>query len=323
MPKNYYPDSNRFPKIELALVERVLIYVAHLLYEDEYNSDPQLALKRLVLSDVESGQDVMIGDSIEEFKNTQGQFPFTAYALSESIERTDLLNHTAKGGFIFCKEAHNYVRSFPMELEIPMFTFFNTGEDYFQARSLLHRENVGLTRLRVPIQINGVDTDFPIDIEQAIGKGAYAASFEEYLRVNRIWDIRHDITVLFHDFMIDDQVISLVDNMVMTLAGKISTLPDLPRILEVVPADKSIDVPVDVSVQIRFSKPINESSVDISLKPEALFYRSWSSDSTMLTLTNLSNFKPNTVYEVVIAEGAFDAFGLHLSENFHFTFTTE
>ena len=333
MAKHFYPDNIKFPKMELALVQRVLIYIAQVLYEEEYNADPQAALARLVLSDVDAGEDVMVGDSVEKFKTTSGKFPFTAYAFNESTERSDMLSQTAKGGIFFCPEADNYIRSFPMELEIPMFSFFTTGQDYFQARSLLHRENVGLTRLRVPIIINGVDTSFPIDISYDISKGSYASSFEEYLRVNRIWNIRHDVTVLFHDFMIDSDMITLVDNMVMTLAsqddegqpvnGETPTIPELPVVIAASPTDGEQNVSVSSNIEIHFSKPMNESSVFVSVHPFISTDKEWNANSTILTLKPISPLSNLTTYQFVLGSSASDGFGLHLTEDFIFSFTTE
>lgn len=135
MAKRYYFDLPECPSMVLALAERLITYVVDITYKAEFLIDPQTAINRVILSDIDAGEGISVGDSVDRFRRTDAKFPFTAYNINDKDLLTDMMSHSAKSGAEFVEEVESFVRTWPMELEFPMVSFFSRADDFEIART--------------------------------------------------------------------------------------------------------------------------------------------------------------------------------------------
>ncbi len=74
-----------------------------------------------------------------------------------------------------------------------------------------------------------------------------------------------------------------------------------PAIIETIPKDGETNVPLDQSIIVYFSAPMNTATVTISIVPIIVFSGTWTNGDTILTLTHAMLFSKCTVYTVTIA----------------------
>lgn len=198
--KTYYNLSDtKYPRQVLEIIERIRYYILDILYSSEpFDS----AKKRFVLANISAGSGEVIHEAIEQFQASSMFFPFTAYAIEGEIDLIEEKSTKPVLAKTYSDTHDCFMSTFPVSFEIPMISFFNTPEDYFRARHILNRERASLLRLQVPISINGVNTNFPIDITIDITKGEFAGEFEEHLRVSNIFDINHIFRIKYYHIIV-------------------------------------------------------------------------------------------------------------------------
>lgn len=337
MSLSYYQESENFPKILKAASERVLIYTVRTLYPNEANSSLINTLKnRIVLANIEAGNDVVIGDAIDNFKKTNLDYPWTAYNVKDSDYNEEEFNHAAKAGFTYCSDVGKYVSTWPKFGQMSLITFFSKADDHQRARTILDNQSVSLTRLTFPILINGVEYFVPIDIGFEISNGSYATQFEEYLRVNRIWDLVHNIEIKYYDFYLEDVTVGLVDNMVLRIGDtddKGNALPNTdvitadsaPEVISTSPEDESINVSIDATIKVTFINKMDEDSVldAFSTIPVISGEMLWNDEGTEFNFIPNEQLDPETLYTITISTTAVNAIQHKpLPQDYVFDFTT-
>lgn len=95
-----------------------------------------------------------------------------------------------------------------------------------------------------------------------------------------------------------------------------------PGVSSVGPAGDSVDVPVDSSVIIIFTKAMDKTTVgnSLSISPGFEYYISWSGNTFTLHPYSLEY---STTYTITVGTGAADSEGNHLESPYSFSFTTE
>jgi len=190
--ERYYKElKEHYPYATLSMVERVKIYIAKMLYPDE---KLQVALdKRILLGNFDDDPNA-IKKSIDAFKKTNGQFPFTVYSIGEN-EPYEWKTNLQKNGNYYSEELEAYINFVPVMFTIPMVTFYTTPFDYWRARTVLDYNNSTLTRLNVPVIINDILTAFTIDLTFTMEKGALAFDIEQQFSYGKLYPIVHTIMV--------------------------------------------------------------------------------------------------------------------------------
>ena len=235
-----------------------------------------------------------------------------------------------------------------------MVTFFNKADDMQRAMTQLKFANATLTRLDVPITINqiqqefhpelpdlAIDTTFPVDLDITISKGQFAYEFQQYLTENKIFDVKHDIKVKYHDFSLSeylgDQTIQQMilkleqtteDTSLSLINQYIITLPGLPYVTSINPSS-STSVPVTTnSISITFSNPMNEQKTVAGIKiapviPSGVSDIEWTLDSTVLTYHLYGDLQGNQNYTLSFPRKSIvDMYGNHPENDYTATFST-
>lgn len=269
------------PPIVEAIVRRMNIYIAEVLYKDLYASDTQAALDKILISDVEAGGSTSLGDAIDYFNSINHLYPFTAYNVTDPNPIFDN-RHTvaAANGSIYCDELGAKIKTYPSEFNISFTTFYNSALDYQTGLTIIGGEEATLTRLYAPIYLGTTETLIPFDVNIEIAKGSYAYQFEEYLNMNKIWDLVHNIRISFFELFLDTDNIFQVDDMVFSLGDSSFaidgdfvnsvSLPDAPIVVEgsTVPVDGQTEVVVGTQIELAFSEVMIFDTLDYSILPD-------------------------------------------------------
>lgn len=349
MSIRYFADTDRFPPIAKAAVTRLLIYISQTLYPAEYEKDPDIAFKRIILSDRTSGSSEFdISQAIQSFQQFSDNMPFTAYGIDENPVG-DLKNWTSHSGLSYFDDIGRQAGAIHSIISLPCTTFFNKADDYWEALSRLRHATSTLVRLDTPISINKVaqelhpaddyqvDITFPIEITAEISKGEYAFAFKKYLTTNKIWDLVINFKISYFDFAFGKYIKdTTVTEMVLTLWQQkgdntpvnpyIILAPDPLEIISTVPVNESINIPVDVSpIQIIFNNGMKEdfTSNMITFFPHIEYDSIWSSDSKTISFILRSNLEYDTVYTISIPLEIQDRFTHNMESDINITFTTE
>ena len=82
------------------------------------------------------------------------------------------------------------------------------------------------------------------------------------------------------------------------------------------------DVPLDVGYQVKFTKPMNEASVQnaLTITPQVAVKYQWDATAQVLTLVPDPHWQPHTTYTVDVAPAASDQEGLGLAAEIHTSF---
>lgn len=332
MPENYYSPTNTYPPVVYAVVERIKLYTCSMLYPDETYAASK---NRFILANFESGQELAVRKTIETFKTSQGRFPFTAYNVGEMTPVEDKRSHWQKNHKFYDKYLNCYISSQPTIIEIPMMSFFTSAYDYMRCRTLLADSNANLTRLITPITVNDILTSFTIDVNFEIAKFSLAFEFEEFLRVGRIFDIQHTMSIYFHNLVVDGNLYP-VEDIEFSLAtlseidrslspdvhrGLISTTPE---ITSTAPTEGETDIDRDNPVVINFSEPMLEYTVESSISTVPFISADliWNSSGTILVIDPVAQLSSGTLYSIVIDTGALSVRQKPLEEDFTLNFTT-
>ena len=345
MPVNYYTSDEKYMYVQKIVMDVVKVFVIKLLYPDENYSDAE---KRFLLANFDSGDEVAVRKSIETFKTSQGKFPFTAYNIGEEEEIDDTLDGSsiAQSGQYFSPIYNCYLKSVPGILTVPMISFFTTPHDYFQARSRIYDTTSTVSRVFCPFTLNGVAGSFPIDIKIPVQKGSLAFAFTEFLRLGKIYNLQHDMSVYFHYYMINTANIhtnyiapriSPVDEILLSLfdystgiykdspvLDGVAVVPPTPVVTTTSPTEAEDDFDVSSPIIINFNVAMNESSVEAAIDLTPFFGANyfWNSASTQLIIDPANDLTHATQYTITINTNAKAASTANLTDDFVLTFTT-
>lgn len=334
----FYQNLDNYPPVVRSAVKRCLIFVAQILYKEEFEIDPNLAQRRVVISD-KVGPEFDISLAIEAFQQFSANMPFTAYNI-EAIEDGEIKNWSALSANNYFADVGRYGGAIQQTLTLNFTSFFNRADDYWQAISRLKHGTSVLTRLYVPITLNdvaqstrpgttyAVDSQYPLDLIPEISQGEYAFKFKTYLQENKIYDISHKFKLSFYDFGFSDYMADLsVTDMVFRLFQQhqngsstlLETLGfhDAPIVTSTTPADGALGVNFDIpQIVINFNNPMMELDTQdkIMFTPPIFDYDAiWSSDSKTLTYyiydSPYTTLQPNTDYTIDIPNTIVDVYG--------------
>jgi len=356
--QNYYDHPNKnIPNVVESHVESLIIYVSAILFPTEFIQDPQKAYNRILVSDVNAGSNVNLGDAIEWFRSMSDYFPFVAYAPLGFQLPNDYGNIASTAiGLIYIEELNAYVRAYPTTLEVQFVAFFSDSLDHRRAMTLLGAESSKLTRLYTPMLIDNVEVEFPITLTFQFDKGDLTSEFETYLSQGRIWNIPFTITVRYYEYIFDElllpgdssvydnttvirkpPVVSKVDDIIIRLYNQITSNRqesilvkefspvETPTIVSTSPSKDSINVPLNSEISIQFSKSIQPSTVSsIKIEPytESEFYFNTSETTVNFDPVSASGLETNTTYKVTVPLEVKDRDGLSLESEYVFSFKT-
>jgi len=345
MAKLYYnPDRRKYPEILKAIHDGLLIFMAQQLYPDEELDDSLYSDEtgRFVVADISAGTDVVMAEADEFYLNTVGRFPFTAYNLGLPYISDNRRNDLARNG-IYDPTTNSILKALPKEIEIQMVSFFTEWEDYIHASKMLMEVQKSLTRLTIPILMNNVETNFPIDVEIEIEKGEYAGAFRSWLDKGKIQDIVHTILIKYFDFTVDYENVHPVESIEVYLRhfrtfplenpvnelieGPIDIV-DTPEINNTIPSDESTDIPISptlTQIAIEFNVSMDTESVEFNfdILPFVEGKFSWDDENKVVVFTPNENLLNNTNYYITIDKNSKNYVGETMKEDFEFSFTTE
>ena len=341
MPVRYYNESDiGFPSIMRAIANRVLYYLATTLYPNEDPDsliDPTSTTQKFILANFDSSPEVAIHRAIEELQQTSSAlFPFTAYTFSEETLEINTKSHLQVSGKIFDSVTQSYIQAIPAAWEIPCVTFANNIQDYFRIRQMLSADACKLTRVQVPLLVNNALISFPIDIDFELTKGTYSYQYEEYLSHGNIYDLMHTLKIKFLYFLLTDAIVSLVDNIAVSLNTLATTTqaskfiqntysPITPVINSTVPATGSVNVDKTQNIIINFNVAMNEGITNSYIDIEPMFPCNfmWNDSSTQLTLPPQSGMLgDSTNYVITIEKNAQSIDQASLIDDYILSFTT-
>lgn len=351
MAEAYYQPSPYSPLYVKAVVDRFRIYICELLYGTDYAVDPAATIfNKTIIADIGAGNPNMVGEAVEQHLDTFSNPPFTTYAPEAVEEILEKANTAAAIGTFYCPDIPAYVAAWPMKFSIQTVSFFGTSADYWRAMSILTYEKITLSRLKVPVLINGNPVDITATLGYQISKGSYAGAFEEYLRQQDLWDLVVTFTLeyyelrIFHDAAntlpqpaFGEFVVYPIDEMILRLNRENQQgdliiqenliVATLVEVTSTSPIEAAAAVPVNTPVVINFSLPMVPESVENSLSiiPFRKCDLAWSSNDTVLTLTPRQGWLNNTAYKIdLVAETSVGGLHQHpLEEDLLLNFTTE
>lgn len=330
----YYTSLDNLPAQIQSIMERMRLYFATNVFREDSIND---ALNRFVVADIiNGGSDSGIRFATEKFGTNQN-WPFCAYSYDFLEEVRDRKNYRAEAGLYFDYNTGKFIRMKPVRFIMPFFFFFNNVEDYYTAQQILHSLNNDIVKLYIPIILNGVETVFNIDTKILLDKGSYAGAFEEYLRLNNIWDIACNCEIEFQNISLDDNNVHPVDDMIfalkrldeedISLSVTIDSInsQDTPELSSSVPTTGSTGVAVDSDITITFNVSMSEKYTEeaITLDPYFSAAYSWDSDSKILTISPYENLTASTEYTITIDKSAYAWWNNEpLEDDITITFTT-
>jgi hypothetical protein len=330
MSQNYYSTSNDYPSIIIPIMERVQYFICkELLYPDEdyVNPHPKFIL-------VEQTDDAF-RLAAKKFRKTNFTMPFTAYNFGEINVDEERLNVNAKLGLTYSHDVSSYIDAVASILNVPMLSVYNRGHDYMRAWGILNSISVKNKKLTVPCIINGITTSFDVYITMIPSKGPYAYELQEQRRVGDVKTIQHDMTIFFHNPILDTGV-APVDSIEFSLEAYAGTdyrdsvsidsgiSPDTPIVSSSSPVSGVVGFPVVSGVILTFNVGMKEDLTvnNTYVDPLFLFETTWNSDSTILTIDPHEDLTSGTAYTVTIYDDAESGNGVELEEDYSLTFTT-
>jgi hypothetical protein len=345
MAEHYYKSDANYLAMVKAIMDAFKVFIIKMLYLEE---DYDTAKKRFILADFSAGEEVAIRRSVEFFKNSQANFPFTAYNISEEETLGDTLGTSLwrKTGLYYNPNYQAYMKSILCSIEIPCMSFFSNPSDYHHARILLADTDIIVTRLFVPIYINGIIAEFPIDIDFEVTKGNLAYALEEHLRVGKIYNIAHTHKIFFPYLVINNANvhndytplrIAPVDEIDFSLYSfsnqhyydnpkliDTKTSPDIPVVSSTSPTEGETDFDKSSPILINFSLAMNEDSVYNSFTSDPVIDAEylWNTDSKQFIIDPIADLESGTLYSITIAQTAKSEDTVPLEDDFVLTFTT-
>lgn len=349
---SYYEFPNsKFPSVVEYHIDNILLYISSLIFYKDFVIDPQKAYNRILISDVNAGANVSIGDAIQFMKSMNGQFPFAVYNItdwkeSEYGKSAPVTNYQ----LLYVPEIDSYVRAYPMEVETMWIVFYTDANDYRLALTMLGGENSTLGRLFTKINFFNVEVNLPTDLYFEFSKGSYYNEFEQYLQFGKIFDITFSLRFRYYEYILDgvqvDDIrkiikirgeyypISKVDNFIFRLFNNESTDDPLAEVtienrLEIQytdPSNNLNNVPLDKEITIKFNKAINPENISeyVIINPSFDMNIYYNTNYDMLHIRVVDNgfLLPNTKYTVKLKKDIKDWLGVTLLDDYEFSFYT-
>lgn len=349
MPVRYYQDDNHYPYVLLSIVERVKLYFADVLYSNETRAD---GLKKIILANFDDDP-AAIRRSIDIFKNSNGTFPCTFYSISDD-EPVEYRSNLQKSGNFYSTLLDTYIRFIPMKLSIPMVTFFTTPFDFWRGMTIFAEDEADLSRLDVPVTINGILTYFTIDLEYTTERGALAFDIEQAFQVGRLYPVIHTVDVkgayitlntersdsegtptggrisnnkiVYHvdDIILKLSELSNSENLEQNINIDSTTIPDIPEVSSSTPINEATGVLRNSNVILNFNVGMNEDSIIDNLDIVPYMDRDISFDYSGKTMTIVPRdlLTASTEYNILINDNAKSSMNVYLEEDYELTFTT-
>lgn len=356
MAENYYIEPNRnLPNIFECHVGTVIDHVASTLFTNEFIKNKNDAYNRILLSDVNSGNNVSIGDSYQFFQSMQGKYPFVAYNIGQVTVPSDYgvsQSHTI--GIQYLEELNAYVKAYPMDFEIQFIAFFNDSLDNRKAMALIQSQAFGLTRLYTKAMFDTVEVTLPVTLKIQIDKGELQYELEQYLIQNRIWNFNFTYTCRYYEYLFDEiiypgyektiydvtdiygnkpkyvqQVDTIEINTIKSDTGNSLDSVNVPETIQVLssnPKNSDTNFIRTLPISITFNKSIVPSSFikAFSLFPDIEYDIYYSVDYKIANIKPTSNtgFDSNKIYTVTITTELLDGDLISLQNEYSFSFTT-
>lgn len=330
MPETYYTDSVNYPYVLFAVMNSLQYHVCSLLYPDEDYSE---SAQRYILSDLEAGDEIAIKDAIESFGQSQENMPFTCYNFSDEVMNDDRQTHYEKSKKFYSSIVNSYVQTLPVELDIPMVSFFSNPSDYWRARTILYSRQGKLDRLYVPLIVNGILCSVTADLTWEISKGNFAHQFEQFLQQGDIYNISHTVNILYRHIVIDAEV-ALVDDIEVSLRKIIDAntsilinefvIPPIPEIISTDPVDNAILIGIGKNIVIDFNVSMNEDSFldGLIISPWVNADFEWNDISDQVIINPVENLLFDTEYLISLSTNLISTDNIPLENDYEFSFTT-
>ena len=212
MSKAYYQNvSNELPPVEAAIKDAMIYYMWDKLFSKEETFEQ--AKNRFIKSAVTEEPDIAFFDQSAQNKKTNSLMPFVAWNIGEYSDNSKTYNYSAKNRKHYSKDFDCYIGVIPSIMEMTFIGFYEKYSDYIKALSLLQFDLRSLTRLPVPIVINGIETEFNIvvNIDQEVKNGNYTGNFKTWLEKGKINDFVATFKIQFPKIFVKDEVVGNID----------------------------------------------------------------------------------------------------------------
>lgn len=326
MPTPYYKQSGFLPEIADIIVGVIKTYYASVIYLDEDIAD---AVKRMILTPIQQGSDAGIRFNLDFFKKTNVKFPFTAFNIGEQSIDENKLNYLAQSREYYSKTYDCRIATWPMIMEMPMISFFTTSFDYQRLHTILEEDFVGMTKLDVPFTLNGRDASIIIEINLEISKGSYTYEFEEWLKINNILDLVHNLTVKYYNIVSDGKIQPIDDGDIYLRLHEIESGIQTneyiaPRVTVSVPVDDQRNYAITLPITLTFNQTMIPETIEeaFSTVPSIEGAFEWNAGFTEMTFIAENNLPANTNIIVTVLSSGQATTGVELGEEFSFNFQT-
>jgi len=346
MSERYYSSSVNYPYAVQAVLERVILYFSQMVYPNE---TPVEARKRIILADTSDDAN-SIRRSIDAFKTSNGKFPFTAYNISDDAP-LDYRSHYQVNGNFYSELVGAYVSFIPMLLTIPLTTFFTTPYDFWRGMTLFAADESCLTRLDVPVTLNGVLCSMVIDLNYTTERGQLAFDIESQFAVGKLYPVTHTVDVKCSYIVLNMQnsptqdttgginipkIVYHVDDIILRLSQlenqknleqnillDTAHSPSIPTITSNI-VNNATGVARSTNIVLTFNVAMNENTVlnNLDIVPYCDADMSFDIASKILTINPRSNLTSLTEYNILINTSAKSCDGINLEDDYSLTFTT-
>lgn len=343
--QTYYEHPNEnYPAISYAVLMKTLVYMIETLYGDEVSQTSlnDVWKNRMFLADVAQGTDTVEGHAVEQLrdiaattKTTNINLPITAYNIGETVDFPDLFSFPALKGE-YCQDSQRFIKAYPVELQILFLTIFNNAHDYQRAMSILRSQVMAtLTRLYIPITVDGQIKTFTADLQMELTKGEYPFEFEAQRQKAELFDINHTVTLRFYDYQISGTVTPVEDvNMYLeSYTGSNNPLDTVlvcqtptmtvPSVSSVSPIDGATGVSVTDPLVITFSEGVRSDTLYYTLVPFIDTRYEFNATTTQLTITPKGgSWGSGTLYNFTIDKSLKNGLNSYMEDDFTMVFTT-
>lgn len=339
--KRYYQfPSIAYTDTAFAVANTTLVYMLNTLYADEIalTSMEDVFARRMFRADIEGGgTDIVMGDVIEQVEKINHSFPVTAYNVGELQSLPESYSYPASSGLVTDYTTGGKIKTWPVMLPILFTSIFTTPHDYMRAHEILRNsvQNT-LTRLAVPIVINGETYYFPADLSIEIARGEYPFQMEKQKAKYEIYDLNHVCNLTFYEMAFDNDNVHFVQDIqfyIESFTGSndindtvlICTLPTItiPEVSSTTPVDQFIGHPITDPITITFSEPVRPETFMYDITPYVSLVKEWDALGQTVTLRPYgANWSAATLYNFTVYKQLLNGQGSRMQDDYSFTFTT-
>jgi hypothetical protein len=318
---NFYPDTARYPKVVKAVLESFVTQTARLVYPEVYKVEPIKALQRFIPSEID-GSNFNLREATRTFEEINFKFPFTIYNFDLPEVRPGI-NQVLARGEIYSDILKRKIATYPSTITIKMLSFFSSPDDYFRAYTYMNKYLISLHRyyagLKFVDYVNNQSkiVGIPYDIKVEFEKGMYVNRFQEYLKINRIYDIVFSAKLNYWDFFGSDVLENLeVKDIILNINEWSNTDPndntsspkgnfritssfDIPMVTTNIDDIDLVDYKIK-EIEFKFDKEMDELHIEDSfiLQPTVNYILEWSNSSDELTVRFMEPLDKNTDYVI-------------------------